>query len=79
DTLLAGSNGIFITSRLPQALAYQCGADRAERINKLLGPKVRAAGAGVLTFERTIESIRHCGDLKAAKSGEIAAAIASPG
>jgi len=79
DTLLAGSNGIFITSRLPQALAYQCGADRADRINSLLGPKVRAAGAGVLTFERTIETIRHCGDLKAAKSAEIAAAIANPG
>ncbi|MEP7005059.1 MAG: M1 family metallopeptidase [Sphingomonas bacterium] len=78
DTLLAGSNGIFITSRLPQALAYQCGADRADRINSLLGPKVRAAGAGVLTFERTIESIRHCGDLRAAKSAEIAAAIAKP-
>jgi len=77
DTLLAGSNGIFITSRLPQALAYQCGADRADRINTLLGPKVRAAGAGVLTFERTIETIRHCGDLKAAKGAEIAAAIAN--
>lgn len=78
DTLLAGSNGIFITSRLPQALAYQCGADRADRINSLLGPKVRAAGAGVLTFDRTIETIRHCGVLKAAKSAEIAAAIAVP-
>ncbi|GAA0311814.1 M1 family metallopeptidase [Sphingomonas oligophenolica] len=79
DTLLAGGNGIFITSRLPQALAFQCGADRADRINSLLGPKVRAAGAGVLTFERTIESIRHCGDLRAAKSAEIAAAIAAAG
>jgi hypothetical protein len=78
DTLLAGSNGIFITSRLPQALAFQCGADRADRIDRLLGPKIRAAGAGVLTFERTIETIRHCGDLKAAKSAEIAAAIANP-
>ena len=79
DKLLAGGNGIFITSRLPQALSLQCGADRADRINTLLGPKVRAAGAGVLAFERTLESIRHCGDLKAAKSAEIAAAVAAGG
>jgi aminopeptidase N len=79
EKLLAGGNGVFITSRLPQALSYQCGADRADRISKILGPKVRAAGAGVLDFERTVETIRHCGDLKAARSAEIAAAIASGG
>jgi len=78
EKLLAGSNGIFITSRLPQAFGYQCGGDRADRINGLLGAKVRAAGVGVLDFERTLESMRHCGDLKAAKSAEIAAAIANP-
>ncbi len=76
EKLLASGNGVFITSRLPQALSYQCGADRADRINALLGPKVRAAGAGVLDFERTVEAIRHCGDLKAARGAEIAAAIA---
>ena len=78
EKLLAGSNGIFITSRLPQAFGYQCGTDRADRINSLLGAKVRAAGVGVLDFERTLESMRHCGDLRAAKGAEIAAAIAKP-
>jgi aminopeptidase N len=79
DSLLASGNGVFITSRLPQALIFQCGADRADRIETILGPKIKAAGAGLLDFERTVESIRHCGDLKAAKGAEIAAALANGG
>ncbi|WP_374942654.1 M1 family metallopeptidase [Sphingomonas sp.] len=74
-TLAAGANGIFATSRLPQALNGQCSVAKAQRIEALLGPKVRAANAGVLDFERAVETIRHCGDLKDAKSAEVAAAI----
>lgn len=77
DELRAGGNGVFITSRLPGALGSQCGVDRAARIEAVLGPKVRAAGAGVLDFERVVETIRHCGALRDAKAGEIAAAIAA--
>jgi hypothetical protein len=36
---------------------------------------VKALGAGELAFDRTVEEIRHCGDLKAAKAGEIATAL----
>jgi len=75
DKMLAGGSGVFLTSRLPGALGSQCSATQATRIEQLLGPKVRAAGAGVLDFERVVEQVRHCGDLKTAKSAEIGAAI----
>ncbi|WP_167397782.1 M1 family metallopeptidase [Sphingomonas faeni] len=77
DKLLAGGNGIFITSRLPQALAVQCGADQADRIDAKVGASIRKANVGLLNYERTLESIRHCGVLRQAKSAEIAAALAS--
>ncbi len=73
--LAAGGNGIFTTSRLPGMFGLQCGADRADRIEATLGPKVRAANAGVLEFQRTVENIRHCGVLRDAKQGEMNAAI----
>ncbi|PZU09050.1 MAG: peptidase M1 [Sphingomonas sp.] len=72
---IAAGNGIFITSRLPQVLGTQCSADRAREIEAKLGPKVKAMGAGELEFARTVEEIRHCGDLKAAKAGEVSAAL----
>jgi aminopeptidase N len=72
---IARGNGIFISSRLPSVLGTQCSADRAKDIATKLGPKVKALGAGELAFDRTVEEIRHCGDLKAAKAGEIAAAV----
>lgn len=75
DRMAGGGNGIFVTSRLTSALRYQCSADRAVQIDKVLGPKVRAANKAVLDFERTVETIRHCGDLKAAREGELAAAL----
>ena len=71
----AGANGVFFTSRLPSALRYQCSAAGAAKVERVLGPKVRALGAGVLDFERTVESIRHCGDLKAAREAEVATAL----
>jgi len=75
DKLAASGNGIFITSRLPGALSSQCGAAQADRVEKVLGPAIEKADVGVLTFRRTLESIRNCGILKQAKSGEIAAAL----
>jgi aminopeptidase N len=72
---LAAGNGIFITSRLPQALSVQCGADRASRIETVLGPAIRKADVGVLSFQRTVETVRNCGILKQAKAGEIAASL----
>jgi hypothetical protein len=75
DRLVAGANGIFITSRLPTAFASQCGVDRAASIDAKVGSGVRKANAGLLAYQRALESIRLCGTLKAAKLTEIAAAI----
>lgn len=75
DRLLANGSGVFVTGRLPGTLGSQCSAAQAARIERVLGPKVRAAGAGVLDFERIVEQVRHCGDLKAAKGAELGAAL----
>jgi hypothetical protein len=75
DRLAGGGNGIFVTSRLTSALRYQCSADRAAQVDKVLGPKIRAANKAVLDFERTVETIRHCGDLKAAREADLATAL----
>lgn len=72
---LAAGNGIFLTSRLPSAMIYQCSASAAQKLATTLGPKVRKIGAGELDFQRTVETIRHCGDLKQVKAPELAAAI----
>jgi hypothetical protein len=72
---MASGNGIFLTARLPAMLGNQCGVDRAGRIERELGPKVKAVGAGELEFERTVEQVRHCGELKTARGAEIGSAI----
>ena len=77
DELLASGGGIFMTARIPGALAYQCGVDQANRIQSVLGPRLEKAQIGTLTFQRTVEKIRDCGILKAAKGAEIDAAIAA--
>jgi aminopeptidase N len=80
DRLAAGANGIFVTSRLPSSLSTQCSVERADEIERELGPKVRQAGAGgVLDFERTVEQVRRCGQLKAARQGELTAALEQAG
>ena len=75
DRLVAGANGIFITSRLPSAFASQCGVDRAAQIDAKVGATVRKANVGLLAYQRALESIRLCGTLKTAKAAEIAAAV----
>jgi aminopeptidase N len=72
---LAEGNGIFISSRLPAALNTQCGVEQASRIESVLGPAVKKADVGLLSFQRTVESVRNCGILKQAKAAEIAAAL----
>jgi aminopeptidase N len=75
DNLIGGANGIFFVQGLPGALRAQCSAEKAAKIEAVLGPKIRARGAGLLTFQRTVEQIRHCGDLKTLKEAELAAAL----
>jgi hypothetical protein len=77
DRLATGGFGIFIASQLPSALGAQCSAARADQIDQTLGPKIRALGAGMLAFERTVESIRHCSDLKLARETQVAQALAA--
>jgi len=76
DELLASGNGIFVTSRLPGALNYQCGVEQADRIQSTLGPQIEKEKVGTLEFRRTVERIRDCGILKQAKLAEIDAALA---
>ncbi|MGN6154682.1 MAG: M1 family metallopeptidase [Sphingomicrobium sp.] len=75
DELLATGSGIFITSRLPGALNYQCGVEQAERVQSVLGPQIEKVQIGTLEFRRTVERIRDCGILKQAKLAEIDAAL----
>jgi len=77
DELLATGSGIFITSRLPGALNYQCGVEQANRVQSTLGPQIEKVQAGLLEFRRTVERIRDCGILKQAKLAEIDAALSS--
>lgn len=75
DNLIKGANGIFFAQGLPSALYAQCSAAKAARIEAVLGPKIRPGDAGRLTFQRTVEQIRHCGDLKTLKEAELTAAL----
>jgi hypothetical protein len=77
DELLATGSGIFITSRLPGALNYQCGVEQANRVQSTLGPQIEKVQAGLLELRRTVERIRDCGILKQAKLAEIDAALSA--
>jgi hypothetical protein len=77
DELLATGSGIFISSRLPGALNYECGVDTAARIESVLGPQIEKADMGILEFRRMVERVRDCGILKQAKLAEIDAALAA--
>ena len=72
--LAGGADGIFLEG-LTTPLGWQCSVDRATQIEQELGPKVQASGGGVLAFQRTVEAIRHCGDLKSARAGELSASL----
>ena len=76
---LAAGNGIFLGSRLPGILSTACSAERSAELETRLGPKVRQLGVGVLDFRRAVESVRRCGDLKAARSADLAAALKAQG
>ena len=55
----------------------QCSVGAADKVEKVLGPKIMKAKTGVLEYQRTLERIRNCAALKQAKGAEIAAAIAA--
>ncbi len=66
DQLLGGSGGIFFASRLPQMLNGFCSAEQADELAKSLRPHL-AGKTAELELERTIERVRNCGILKAAR------------
>ncbi len=73
--LTSGSGGIFFSSRLPQVLAGFCSAERADEFAREFRPRF-AGLTGALELERTIERVRSCGTLKAARRAEASAEIA---
>ncbi|MBU6269160.1 MAG: M1 family metallopeptidase [Sphingomonadales bacterium] len=75
DQLLSGGGGIFFASRLPQMLSGYCSADRAAEIDRDLGPRL-AGKTGELELNRTVERVRSCGTLNAARRAESSALIA---
>jgi aminopeptidase N len=72
---VASGNGIFITSRLPSMFNSQCSTQAADRIEKVLGPKVMEMDTGILEYRRMLERVRDCAVLKQAKQAEIDAAM----
>lgn len=76
---LTRTGGVFVSGQLPAVLSRQCSAARADEIEAKLGPIVRKLGQGELTFERSVEAIRHCGVLREAKTAELAAALKAAG
>ena len=75
DELLAGGSGIFFAARLPMVFAGFCSAEKADSILKDFAPKL-AGKTGELELTRTVERVRSCGALKAARAAEASAEIA---
>ena len=75
DELINGGGGIFFSARLPQMLAGFCSVEKADEFARdLRGPM--KGKAGELELERTIERVRSCGMLKAARGAEVSRTIA---
>ncbi|MBU6269177.1 MAG: M1 family metallopeptidase [Sphingomonadales bacterium] len=74
DTLLAGGAGIFFSSRLPTFFGGYCAVDKADAIQADFAAKL-AGKSSQLELDRTIERVRACGMLKAARAKEASAAM----
>ncbi|SNS62669.1 ERAP1-like C-terminal domain-containing protein [Sphingomonas laterariae] len=65
DTNLTSVNAML---SIPSAV---CSVEKAGTLDAALKPQVAAFGRGALTLDRTIEKVRNCGALKAARGQEI--------
>ena len=74
--LLRGGGGIFFAARLPQVFANLCSVEKADAIARDFGPSL-AGKTAQLELDRTVERVRDCGVLKAARAGEASAEIAA--
>ena len=75
DALVNSGGGIFFASRLPGIVSGYCSAEQADEIAALMRPTL-AGKTGALALERTIERVRNCGKLKAARGAEVSKAFA---
>ena len=71
----SASAGIFTAGRIASLPSSYCSAARADEIDSIMRPKVKAAGRGELSFDRMLETMRDCGALKDARGAEAAKAL----
>ncbi|MEO7248101.1 MAG: M1 family metallopeptidase [Novosphingobium sp.] len=76
DELMGGAGGIFFASKLPTMLNGFCSVARANTIAADLRPRL-AGKTAELELERTIERIRDCGLLNAARKAEASREMAA--
>nr|WP_184003290.1 M1 family metallopeptidase [Stakelama sediminis] len=74
DTI-ARNAGIFAAIRIPSLFAGACSMQQADTLDEKLRPKVQAANVGMLGFDRTVEAIRVCARVKAARAQEVGQAL----
>jgi len=72
--LMNGASGVFLARRIPGALGGYCSAEKADEISTRFRP-LFAGTPGALELERTIELVRNCGALNAARGAELNAAV----
>jgi aminopeptidase N len=74
--LMQGSSGIFLARGIPGVVGGYCSAEKADEIATRFRP-IFAGTPGALELERTVERVRNCGALKAARGAELNAAVKS--
>jgi aminopeptidase N len=72
---LANATNLTSVNAMLSIPASACSAATADRLETALRPQVEAFGRGALTLDRTIERVRSCGALKAARGKAIDAAF----
>ena len=75
DELIAGSDGIFFATRLPQMLSAFCSVDRAREFERDFGPRFAGTPAE-LELARVIERVLNCGILHDRLAPKVSAEIA---
>jgi len=67
---IVSRNGIFEASKLPTAMQGACSTEEAERTEQAMRPMVDRFRRGTLELDRTLEQIRSCAALKAARADQ---------
>jgi len=74
DSLVGSLGGIFVTNSIPRMLAGFCSAGKADAFEADFAARLAGTPAE-LPFARTMESVRDCARLAAARGEEIRAAV----